>query len=154
MIQKLFSLGIGILMTSTALATQISTAGKGATKVAADQVGIQFFDGSWQDALATAKKEKKLIFMDAYAAWCRPCKIMAEGAFKEKAVGEFFNEHFINFKMDMEKHAEGPRLSKKYELFAYPSLYFIDMNEVKVHQSVGALNEKELIELGNEALKK
>ena len=109
--------------------------------------------GSWTDALPKAKEEDKLIFLDAYASWCGPCKFMARTTFTENEVGTFFNEQFINFKMDMEKDPDGPRLSKKYGLEAYPTLYFIDKNEKMVHMSIGALNVKELLAEAQIALK-
>jgi len=36
--------------------------------------GIQFFKGTFQQALAKAKKENKMIMMDCYTTWCGPCK--------------------------------------------------------------------------------
>ena len=62
------------------------------------QSGIEFFHGSWDEALELAKKEHKAIFMDAYAEWCGPCKRMAKNIFTQKEVGDFFNKHFINVK--------------------------------------------------------
>lgn len=113
--------------------------------------GIKFFKGTWKEALAKAKAENKLIFLDAYASWCGPCKRMAATTFKDKEVGEFFNERFINFKMDMEKHKQGRRLSSKYRLTAYPTLYFIDGNENVAHKSVGGLNTRQAIDFAKQA---
>lgn len=116
--------------------------------------GIEFFTGSWPDALAKSGKNDKLIFLDAYAAWCGPCKLMAKNTFTEEEVGTFFNENFINVKMDMEKHEEGPRLSRKFQLTAYPSLYFIDKNEKVVHFALGYHKPNQLIAVGKDALSK
>lgn len=116
--------------------------------------GIDFFNGSWEQALKKSSKEDKLIFLDAYAAWCGPCKMMAKRTFTKEAVGEFFNANFVNYKMDMEKHPEGPRLSKKFELEAYPSLYFLDKNEKIVHFTLGYHQASDLIEVGKLALSK
>lgn len=114
--------------------------------------GISFFKGSWSEAKKKAGKEDKLIFLDAYASWCGPCKIMAKNTFTDSKVGEFFNKNFINFKMDMEKHPDGPRLSKAYGLKAYPTLYFVDENEKKVAYSIGALGVKDLLAFGQSVL--
>jgi len=116
--------------------------------------GINFFKGTWEEALEKAKDENKLIFLDAYASWCGPCKRMAATTFKNKEVGDFFNANFVNFKMDMEKHEEGRRLSSKYRLTAYPTLYFIDANENIAHKTVGGLNKSQAISFGKEALAK
>ena len=40
----------------------------------AAQEGIDFFQGSWSEALEKAKAEDKLIFVDAYAEWCGPVR--------------------------------------------------------------------------------
>ena len=135
---------------------------KGALKItAADNIkmipgdveeGIEFFHGSWSEALKKSKKEDKLIFLDAMAAWCGPCKMMAAKTFTDKEVGEFFNKNFINFKMDMEKHDEGPRLSKKFGLRAYPSLYLLDENEEIIQHTLGYQDAKSLIEFGESGL--
>ena len=115
--------------------------------------GIEFFEGSWQEALDAAKSENKIIFVDAYTDWCGPCKRMAAQVFPTKEAGDFFNEKFINYKMNMEK-GEGPTFAQKYPVRAYPTLMFIDFDGTKVHQKVGAQSTASLVELGKAALKK
>ncbi|NOQ73014.1 MAG: DUF255 domain-containing protein [Crocinitomix sp.] len=142
-------LGIGY----TANATELVLAKAPSAIPAEDtKVGIDFFHGTWQEALAVAQEENKLIFLDAFAAWCGPCKMMARTTFKDKEVGDFFNANFINVKMDMEKHAEGPRLSNDLYLTAYPTLYFLNYSEKPVHQTLGYLKSKQLITEGKTAL--
>ena len=53
--------------------------------------GIDFFGGSWTEALEKAAAEDKLIFVDAYAEWCGPCKVMAARVFPDAEVGDYFN---------------------------------------------------------------
>lgn len=143
-------LGIGF----TANATE-TVLGKAPVKMAenATDVGINFFHGTWKEALAVAQEENKLIFLDAYAAWCGPCKMMARTTFKEKEVGEFFNANFINVKMDMEKHPEGPRLSNQLYLTAYPTMYFLNYSEKPIYKTLGYLKANKLIAEGKKALK-
>lgn len=114
---------------------------------------IQFFEGTWEEALLKAKNENKLIFLDAYASWCGPCKIMARTTFKNQEVAEYFNANFINVKMDMEKHVEGPRLSTQYKLVAYPTLYFLNSDESIFYQTTGMYKAKQFLKLGKSVLK-
>ena len=114
--------------------------------------GIAFFKGTFEEAKAYAQKEDKLIFMDAYAAWCGPCKRMAKNVFPTKEAGDFFNENFVNVKMDMEK-GEGRPLAKKYSVGSYPTLLFLDYNGEVVYQTKGARRDAaSLIALGKKAL--
>ncbi len=109
--------------------------------------GIQFTETSWRDILKKAKAEKKVIFLDAYASWCGPCKLLQKNVFTKKAVGDFYNGKFINVKMDMEK-GEGPALSEVYPLEAYPTLLFIDSNGKVLKKFIGAPSADELIAIG------
>ena len=114
--------------------------------------GLRFVTAkSWADALALAKKENKLIFLDAYAVWCGPCKYMQSDVFPLESVGKFYNTNFINVKMDMEK-GEGVALAEKLGLTAYPTLYFINGDGEPVHRYVGALEEADFVSLGKDAL--
>ena len=103
--------------------------------------GINFQDISFEEALKKAKKEKKLIFVDAYAVWCGPCKWMNANTFKEKEVGEVFNKKFINLKIDMEK-GEGPELARKYNVRQYPTLFLID-GDGQVKKRIIGLHKKD-----------
>ncbi|MBD2751370.1 thioredoxin family protein [Spirosoma validum] len=109
--------------------------------------GIQFTEVSWREILKKAKAEKKIIFLDAYASWCGPCKMLQKQVFTQKEVGDFYNSKFINVKMDMEK-GEGPALSQVYPLEAYPTLLFIDGNGRVLKKFIGAPKAEELIAIG------
>ena len=109
--------------------------------------GIQFQDTSWETILQKASDEGKIIFMDAYAEWCGPCKAMSKNVFTDGDVGAFFNEHFVNVKMDME-HGEGVALAEKYAVRAYPTLLFIDSQGELVHRAVGYHETDDFLELG------
>lgn len=106
--------------------------------------GINFQDISFQAALKKAKKEKKLIFVDAYAEWCGPCKWMEANTFREKEVGDAFNKKFINLKIDMEK-GEGPELARKYNVRAYPTLMLINGDGKVVKRILGAKKKGQLL---------
>jgi thiol-disulfide isomerase/thioredoxin len=108
-------------------------------------------DKSFQELLKKAKSEKKLIFIDAYTTWCGPCKWMAKNMFTKNEIADYYNLNFINAKFDMEK-GEGIELAKKYEVFCYPNLLFIDGDGKLIHRSAGAAQEiADYINLGETA---
>lgn len=115
--------------------------------------GIQFFEGTWKDAMAKAKAEDKLLFVDAFAKWCGPCKAMAKNVFTQEKVGTYFNENFINLKLDMEE-ADGVTFGHKYPVSAYPTLFFIDGDGKVVKNIKGGQQPDGLIALGGDAIKK
>lgn len=114
--------------------------------------GIQFFKGSWQQAVDLAKKENKFIFMDAYASWCGPCKKMKRTTFSDKLVGEVYNKNFISIAIDMEK-GEGPALALKYEVDAYPTLIYFTPEGKLIGKTTGLRNAQEFIEIGESIIK-
>jgi thiol-disulfide isomerase/thioredoxin len=103
---------------------------------AAQNKGITFHEGTFAEALAKAKKENKLVFMDAFTVWCGPCKYLSKNVFTNDTVGGFYNQNFICVKMDMEK-GEGIDLAKKYAVQSYPTLLYLDSNGEMVHRTCG-----------------
>lgn len=101
-------------------------------------------------ALAKAKAENKLVFIDAYAEWCGPCKVMARDIFPQKEVGDFFNTRFINLKLDMEK-GDNVALAKKYEVRAYPTYLFLDSDGKLVHKGLGSMPADQFVEVAKVA---
>lgn len=63
--------------------------------------------------------------MDCYTTWCGPCRMLSNTVFPNDTAGVFFNKHFINLKMDMEK-GEGKTLGRTFRVTGYPTLLFID----------------------------
>ena len=110
----------------------------------ANAQGIDFFHGTFDEAKAEAEAQGKLIFMDAYAVWCGPCKMMTNSVFPQQEVGDFFNANFINLKVDMEK-GECVDLRRKYGVSAYPTLLIIDAKGEVVQSIRGARNAEGLI---------
>lgn len=106
--------------------------------------GIKFFEGTFAQALAKAKAEKKLIFLDAYTSWCGPCKAMQARTFPDKKLGEYFNQKFVSIKIDMEE-GEGPGLSDTYGVTAYPTLFFIDANGKVAKRVLGFHSAEKLL---------
>ena len=95
-----------------------------------------FRDITYKEALAAAKTEKKLVFIDFYTSWCGPCKMMTNNVFPMKNVGDYLNAKFVCIKIDAEK-GEGPELAKRYQVKAYPTFIAITPDEKILMTKVG-----------------
>ena len=115
------------------------------------QDGIKFGKQSFAKTLEQAKKENKLIFLDAFASWCGPCKLLDKNVFPKKEVGDYFNDNFLNLHIDMEK-GEGIEIAKKYSIYSYPTLLFIDGDGKVVYKAAGYMSPQELISIAKEAV--
>lgn len=118
--------------------------------VFAQEGGIEFHDGSWEEALEKSEDKGKPIFVDAYASWCGPCKWMTRNVFTDDEVGDYYNENFINVKLDMEK-GEGRTFARKYGVSAYPTLLYLDSEGEVVHKVMGARRTDGFIQEGKKA---
>ncbi|PHN01315.1 thioredoxin family protein [Flavilitoribacter nigricans] len=112
--------------------------------------GIQFEHVDWEETLKLAKEQDKIIFVDAYTTWCGPCKVMSKNVFTQEKVGDFYNENFVNVKIDMEK-GEGLLFAKAYGVRAYPTFLFIDSKGNMVHKGLGSQSADKFIQLGEAA---
>ena len=115
--------------------------------------GIEFFHGTWDEALEKSKAEERPIFVDCYTTWCGPCKRMAKQVFTQPAVGEFYNDNYINVKIDMESKM-GRKFGSKYPVQAYPTLYYIDAAGEVLHKIKGGQQAEGLMQMGKFVLGK
>ena len=112
--------------------------------------GIEFFTGTWDQILEEASAQNKMIFVDAYAVWCGPCKKMTKNVFPKDEVGSYYNEHFINVKLDMEK-GEGRKFQKKYPVKAFPTFMYISPDGELVLSVTGYRQPADFVEIGRKA---
>ncbi len=114
--------------------------------------GVHFYNGTWNEALAEAKKQNKVIFLDVYAVWCGPCKKLKKTTFNNEEVGDFFNTNFINIAIDGET-PEGQKLMAKYGVRGFPTLLIIDANSNLIDRTTGFHSANRLIGFGKQNLK-
>ena len=107
---------------------------------------IHFAGQGLGKALQLAEKKQRLIFVDAYAAWCGPCKDLKKRTFTDPRVATYFNANFVNISLDMEK-GEGPKFADLYDVDSYPTLLFIDSDGRLIKKSEGFLDAAALIAL-------
>ena len=114
------------------------------------QDGINFQQITFKEILAKAKAEKKLIFIDAFAVWCGPSKLMEKNIFPLPSVKEYYNANFINARFDMEK-GEGRELALKYGIRSYPTFLFLNGDGEVVMKNYGYMSEKDFLTIAKEA---
>jgi len=115
--------------------------------------GINFFKGTWKEAVQKAQRENKPIFLDIYATWCGPCKMLKRNTFSNKKVAAFYNETFINVSLDGEE-GDGAVLASKFQIIGYPSLLYFDKNGKPLLYSAGYVQPGEFIKMGKDAAEK
>ncbi|OAV45824.1 hypothetical protein A3850_006555 [Lewinella sp. 4G2] len=117
----------------------------------AQEFGMVFEEKPFEELLAQAKAEDKVIFIDAYTTWCGPCKMMSSKVFPDMEVGKVYNDRFINAKIDMEK-GEGPGIAQRYNVMAYPTYLFIDGDGNIVHKALGYIPAPKFLALADVAV--
>lgn len=150
--KKLLILSVAVISLVMAASVLTHTGIKAApAKVAG--VGITFIEQDWDKALKQAKAENKLVFIDIYATWCGPCKMLKKNTFTDKKVGDFFNKNFVNVSIDGEKGV-GPQLAQKFGITAYPSLIVTNAAGKPVLYTMGYIDPTTLLSFADAALKK
>ncbi len=113
------------------------------------------YDLTYKEALAKAKKEKKLVFIDFFTTWCGPCKMMDRDTFANKEVLAWLSEHAVGLKVDAERNT---RLAMRFNVTAYPTLVFVRSDGKEVGRVAGYvgpaafLDEAEGARTGKDAL--
>ncbi|MBV9962152.1 MAG: thioredoxin family protein [Parafilimonas sp.] len=158
---KLFIIAASIILTSC----HVSSTSKGTTVLKDEEAkpivkeelpkipGIHFIEADWNQALKTAKEQNKLVFLDIYATWCGPCKMLKQYTFTDSVVGSFFNKNFVNISVDGEKGV-GPQLAQQYSIEGYPTLVVADATGKPVLVTAGYMPADALMQFANEALKR
>jgi len=121
--------------------------------------GIEFVQNrTWNQIVSEAKLEKKYIFVDCFATWCGPCKKMEMEVYPDVRVGEYFNEHFIAVKAQMDTsrndqgttkgfYADAAYLRRKYKVNLYPTFLFFNPDGNILSKASGAMTAENLIKV-------
>src|SRR5688572_6405431 len=66
--------------------------------------GIKWTEGlNWEEIKEKARKENKYIFLDCFATWCGPCKLMDKNVYTKQQIGNLLNQKFISVRVQMDQ---------------------------------------------------
>lgn len=129
-----------------------------------EKIGIRWQnDLTWQQAKQKATSENKYIFVDCYASWCGPCKIMDRYVYAKDTVGDYMNANFISIKLQMDStknddaivrswYSTAKDFQKDYTISGFPTLLFFSPSGDIVHKYVGNRDVREMLVLADQAM--
>lgn len=115
----------------------------------AQNKGISFTqDRTWAQVKEKAKKEKKHIFIDVYATWCVPCKMMDNNVYSSAVVGNYFDSNYVSLKLQMDRTPKDSQeiknwytfadsIKTKHNIPAYPTFLFLSADGDLMYRSSG-----------------
>lgn len=102
-------------------------------------------------SLAKARETNRLLFIDFYAEWCAPCKVLEKNVFPDSRVQKAL-EGYVFIKVDTD---EFPAAGEHFDVAAMPTLLVLDSHGKELHRWVGMVETadlaKRLTELGESA---
>ncbi|MBT8189970.1 MAG: DUF255 domain-containing protein [Saprospiraceae bacterium] len=115
------------------------------------QSGVNFKELPLDEALELAKKQNKKIFIDTYTPACKPCKKM-DIEFRNKDLANYFNENFINVKVNM----NGPlanAYNSKFSVIFLPTLFIVTPEGYTTLRVEHIISAKDLLQFGMQSNK-
>ena len=101
----------------------------------------------WMDygaALEKAKTDPKLIFVDLYADWCVPCRIMDANVYNNPTVASILNTRFYAVKLDADSQDSIVCDAKKNTVHALPAFVLVAPKGMSILTVTDSMSPEEL----------
>lgn len=108
------------------------------------QAQVKFETKSTDAVREMAEKTGKLVFIDLYASWCPPCRMMEREVFSRKDVGDFMDKYFVAAKYDTDK-TMGKELMQRYGSGSIPLYLVFDTKGELLGRITGAAKADEFM---------
>jgi len=116
---------------------------------ASAQSEAPFQDLSFDQALAAAKKEQKIVMIDFFTTWCVPCRKLDKITWKDADVQAWIAKTAIAVKLDAEKETE---LAKRFTIDSYPTIVFVKSDGKEIDRLLGFKEPAEFVRDATSAL--
>ena len=109
---------------------------------------VQFLEIETREQLNAAQKKASdqmlMLFVDVYATWCGPCKMMDSEVYTDPKVADYMNANFVSVRLDGESDY-GRDYVVEQQLEGYPSMFIFSDEGERVSNIVGYTPAEELI---------
>ncbi len=100
-------------------------------------------DLSVDEAKALAGTEKKLVFIDFYADWCQPCRLLEATTFKDPKVVEWLGKNTVALKVNGDN---SPKLTDQFKVVSFPTLIFLKPDGTEIDRLITYVSAEEFLE--------
>ncbi|MGW8315995.1 MAG: thioredoxin family protein [Bacteroidales bacterium] len=97
-----------------------------------------------QEMRQKASDQELMMFVDVYATWCGPCKLMDQQVYTDPKVAEYMNAHFVSVRLDGESEY-GRMYAAEQQLQGYPSMFIFSREGEPVSKVIGFTPAEELV---------
>ena len=97
-----------------------------------------------QEARKKASDQMLMVFVDVYATWCGPCKLMDKEVYTDPSVAEYMNANFVSVRMDGETDY-GRKYAAEQKLEGYPSMFIFSDDGEPISKVVGFTPAEKLV---------
>lgn len=111
---------------------------------AQDHGQLDWFEGTWDELLAKAKAEDRLVFVDFWTKWCGYCKKLERTTFRDAAVAKEMRD-VLCYSVDAEAR-ENAKLVARYRPTSYPTLLFVEPDGELRERLVGFFDAQRFVE--------
>jgi thioredoxin-related protein len=97
---------------------------------------------AYEEGTALGLSERKKVFINFHADWCKYCETMDRQTFKDAGIVSYLNSHFISIKVDVEREKA---IARKYNINPLPDCWFLAENGDIIGNRPGFLSAEDLM---------